>query len=71
MLKKISVPSGVYRSLAVHSLQMSPSGKLRPDAAVAQAKKLLPVEIRDRTISAMEKCRSVGQGKRYVTRQYT
>lgn len=52
----------MYRSLAVHSLQMSPSGKLRPDAAVAQAKMLLPVEIRDRTISAMEKCRSVEQG---------
>jgi hypothetical protein len=42
---------------------MSSSGTLRPDAAIAQAKKLLPVEIRDRTVAAMEKCRSVGQGR--------
>jgi len=53
------------------SLQMSPSGKLRPDDAVAQAKKLLPVEIRDRAIAAMEKCRSVAQGTRYCSHQQT
>jgi hypothetical protein len=50
---------------------MSPSGKLRPDAAVAQAKKLLPVEIRDRAISAMEKCFSEGQGKIYFSLEHT
>lgn len=50
---------------SVFFLQMSPSGKLRPDDALAQAKKLLPVEIRDRAIAALEKCRSVAQGTRY------
>lgn len=50
-------------------LQMSPSGKLRPDDALAQAKKLLPVEIRDRAIAAMEKCRAVAQGTRYCSLQ--
>ena len=49
---------------------MSPNGKLRPDAAIAQAKKLLPVEIRDRAIAAMEKCRSVEKGMKYCSLDY-
>jgi hypothetical protein len=39
-----SVRTGHFTSVL---LQMSPNRKLRPDAALAQAKKLLPVEIRD------------------------
>jgi hypothetical protein len=46
---------------------MSPSGKLMPEAAAAQAKKLLPVEIRDRTLEAMEKCRYVEKGTKYFS----
>jgi hypothetical protein len=49
---------------------MSPDGKPQPDAAIAQAKKLLPVEIRDRAIAAIEKCRSLEKGMKYCSLDY-
>ena len=42
-------------------LQMG-NGKLKPDSAISQAKKLLPLEIRDRAIAAIDKCKSVEKG---------
>ncbi|KAJ9575546.1 hypothetical protein L9F63_007587 [Diploptera punctata] len=38
---------------------MGGNGKLKPDSAINQAKKLLPLEMRDRTIASIEKCRDV------------
>ncbi|PSN53432.1 hypothetical protein C0J52_05147 [Blattella germanica] len=35
------------------------NGKLRPDAAISQAKKMLPIEIRDAMIAGIDTCRNV------------
>nr|AMA98143.1 chemosensory protein [Blattella germanica] len=49
-----------YIKCAMQMMQsMGSNGKLRPDAAISQAKKMLPIEIRDAMIAGIDTCRNV------------
>nr|AMA98137.1 chemosensory protein [Blattella germanica] len=51
-----------YMKCVMGMMQSLKNGKYKPDAAIAQAKAMLPDEIKDRVIVSMDKCRNSGDG---------